>query len=37
MLTAIKNRDGELAAKLMVQHLQGVLAFAKQKLEQDNN
>jgi len=37
MLNAIKNRDGELAAKLMVQHLQGVLAFAKQKLEQDNN
>jgi len=35
MLIAIKNRDGELAAKLMVQHLQGVLAFAKQKLELD--
>lgn len=37
MLNAIKNKDGELAAKLMVQHLQGVLAFAKHKLEEDIN
>jgi len=37
LLNAIKNKDGELAAKLMNQHLQGVLAFAKEKLEQDNN
>ena len=37
MLSAIKNRDGDLAASLMTQHLQGVLAFAKQKLEQENN
>jgi len=37
MLNAIKNKDGELASRLMTQHLQGVLAFAKQKLEQENN
>lgn len=32
MLAAIKNRDGELAAALMAQHLQGVVNFAKEKL-----
>ena len=37
MLNAIKSRDGEKAAELMVQHLKGVLDFAKQKLEQENN
>ena len=36
MLLCIKNRDPEGAAALMNQHLQGVLAFAKQKLEQEN-
>lgn len=33
MLAAIKNRDGELASKLMAQHLEGVVNFAKEKLE----
>jgi GntR family transcriptional repressor for pyruvate dehydrogenase complex len=32
MLECIKNRDGENAAKLMAQHLQGVVDFAKSKL-----
>ncbi len=32
MLKAIKMRDGELAAKLMGEHLQGVVDFAKSKL-----
>ncbi len=35
MLNTIKKRDGQLAAKLMTQHLQGVLDFAKSKLEED--
>jgi len=35
MLQAIKNRDGELAAKLMGEHLQGVVDFAKSKISQD--
>jgi len=35
MLNAIKNKNGKLATELMTQHLQGVLAFAKQKLEQE--
>lgn len=35
MLLAIKNRDGELAAKLMAQHLEGVVDFAKSKLESE--
>jgi GntR family transcriptional repressor for pyruvate dehydrogenase complex len=33
MLAAIKKRDGELAAQLMTKHLQGVVNFAKEKLE----
>lgn len=33
MMQAIKARDGELAFKIMTQHLQGVLDFAKSKLE----
>lgn len=33
MLECIKNRDGEGAAKLMSQHLQGVVDFAKLKLQ----
>jgi GntR family transcriptional repressor for pyruvate dehydrogenase complex len=33
MLEAIKKGDGELAAKLMNEHLQGVFNFAKSKLE----
>ena len=33
MLEAIKKGDGEMAAKLMTEHLQGVLDFAKSKLE----
>jgi GntR family transcriptional repressor for pyruvate dehydrogenase complex len=33
MLNAIRNRDGETAAKLMTQHLQGVVEFAKSKIE----
>jgi len=37
MLLAIKNREGEKAAKLMTQHLKGVLDFAKHKLNQENN
>lgn len=36
MLDAIKKRDGELAAKIMSQHLQGVVDFAKQKLKEGN-
>lgn len=36
MLDAIKKRDGELAAKIMSQHLQGVVDFAKQKLKDGN-
>ncbi|MDD3323049.1 MAG: FadR/GntR family transcriptional regulator [Paludibacter sp.] len=32
MLVAIKNRNGDLAAKIMAQHLQGVVDFAKGKL-----
>lgn len=34
MLDAIKSRNGELAAKLMGEHLQGVVDFAKSKLIQ---
>ena len=37
MLQAIKNRDGEEAARVMALHLKGVLDFAKQKLEQERN
>ena len=33
MLDAIKKGDGELAAKLMTEHLKGVFDFAKSKLE----
>ncbi|HRZ96822.1 MAG TPA: FadR/GntR family transcriptional regulator [Paludibacter sp.] len=33
MLDAIKKGDGERAAKLMTEHLQGVFDFAKSKLE----
>lgn len=33
MLEAIRNKDGETAAKLMSQHLQGVVEFAKSKIE----
>jgi GntR family transcriptional repressor for pyruvate dehydrogenase complex len=36
MLDAIKKRDGELAAKVMLQHLQGVVDFAKQRLKEGN-
>lgn len=36
MLDAIKKRDGELAAKIMSQHLQGVVDFAKLKLKEGN-
>lgn len=32
MIDCIKNQNGELAAELMTQHLQGVLDFAKSKL-----
>ena len=35
MLDAIKKRDGELAAKIMSQHLQGVVDFAKSKLSSE--
>jgi GntR family transcriptional regulator, transcriptional repressor for pyruvate dehydrogenase complex len=35
MLKAIKTRDGELAVKIMTQHLQAVLDFAKSKLKVD--
>ena len=34
MLECIKNRDGEGAAALMTQHLQGVVDFAKLKLQE---
>jgi GntR family transcriptional repressor for pyruvate dehydrogenase complex len=37
MLNAIKNKDGETAAKLMIQHLKDVFDFAKEKLEKENN
>ena len=37
MLQAIKNRNGDEAARLMQQHLKGVLDFAKEKLEQEIN
>ena len=33
MIEAIRNKDGETAAKLMRQHLQGVVEFAKSKIE----
>ena len=36
MLLAIKNREGEKASNLMIQHLKGVLDFAKQKLNLEN-
>lgn len=36
MLNAIKMRDGELAAKLMGEHLQGVADFAKSRLIKKN-
>jgi len=35
MLIAIKNKEGEKASNLMIQHLKGVLEFAKQKLRQE--
>lgn len=35
LLTAIQNRDAELAAALMAKHLQGVVEFAKEKLKQE--
>ncbi len=35
MLAAIRNKDGELAASIMTQHLQGVMNFAKEKLVTD--
>lgn len=34
LLEAIKKRDGEMAASLMIQHLKGVVEFAKQRLDQ---
>jgi DNA-binding GntR family transcriptional regulator len=34
MLKAIKMRDGDLAAQLMGEHLQGVVDFAKSKIEE---
>jgi GntR family transcriptional repressor for pyruvate dehydrogenase complex len=34
MLEAIRNRDGELAAKIMTKHLQGVVEFAKLKISE---
>jgi GntR family transcriptional repressor for pyruvate dehydrogenase complex len=37
MLEAIKNRNGEEAARIMALHLKGVLDFAKLKLEQEDN
>jgi len=37
MLKAIKMRDGDLAAQLMGEHLQGVVDFAKSKLQQSEN
>jgi len=37
MLKAIKMRDGDLAAQLMGEHLQGVVDFAKSKLLQPEN
>jgi len=33
MLNAIKDQEGELASALMLQHLQGVMNFAKSKLK----
>jgi GntR family transcriptional repressor for pyruvate dehydrogenase complex len=32
MLQAIKNKNGDLAAKIMSEHLQGVVEFAKSKI-----
>jgi GntR family transcriptional repressor for pyruvate dehydrogenase complex len=37
MLQAIKNQDGEEAAKIMQLHLKGVFDFAKEKLDQEIN
>jgi DNA-binding GntR family transcriptional regulator len=37
MLKAIKMRDGELASRLMAEHLQGVVDFAKSRLTQPEN
>ncbi len=34
LLVAIRNRDGELAASLMAKHLEGVVSFAKERMEQ---
>lgn len=34
ILAAIKDRDPDLAASLMVQHLQAVLSFAKERIKQ---
>lgn len=34
MLEAIRNKDGELAAKIMSTHLQGVVEFAKLKISE---
>ncbi len=36
MLEAIRKRDGQTASRIMAQHLQGVLEFAKSKLTQEN-
>lgn len=34
ILEAIKNRNSDLAAKIMSQHLEGIMEFAKQKLNE---
>lgn len=36
ILDAIKKGDGELAAKFMSQHLEGVVSFAKEKLNKES-
>ncbi len=35
IINALKKRDGDLAASLMNQHLQGVVEFAKERLEEE--
>jgi GntR family transcriptional repressor for pyruvate dehydrogenase complex len=37
MFNAIKNKDAKKAESIMTQHLKGVLDFAKQKLESEQN
>lgn len=37
ILNAISSKDGELAAQIMTQHLQGVVDFARQKLNESKN